>query len=139
METSGLARPIRGRNGIDLTWSRVLLAALFAVAGAMHFVTPGDYTAIVPHWLPQAPLLVSISGVFEILGGLGVLLPLTRRLAGWGLIALLLAVFPANVQMLQLGYANHASALWKTALWLRLPLQLLLLWWAWRAAARPSR
>ena len=105
----------------------------------MHFVRPGDYAAIVPHWLPHAPLFVIISGVCEILGGLGVLLPLTRRLAGWGLIALLLAVFPANVQMLQLGYANHASALWKAALWLRLPLQLLLLWWVWRAAARPSR
>lgn len=105
----------------------------------MHFVVPAPYAAIVPQWLPNAPLLVVISGIAEILGGLGVLLPQTRRLAGWGLIALLVAVFPANIHMLQLGRTNHAPPYWVAALWLRLPLQLLMLWWVWRAAARPSR
>jgi uncharacterized membrane protein len=105
----------------------------------MHFAAPAPYVAIVPSWLPNAPLLVAISGICEILGGLGVLLPHTRRLAGWGLIALLIAVFPANIHMLALGYSNHATALWKTALWLRLPLQPLVVWWVWRAAARAPR
>ena len=105
----------------------------------MHFVAPTPYIAIVPPWLPNATLLVIISGVCEILGGLGVLLPQTRRLAGWGLIALLIAVYPANIHMLQLAYANDGTTLWKAALWFRLPLQLLILWWVWRAAARPTR
>ena len=121
---------------LGLTRSRVMLAALFSVAGLMHFIRPDLYVAIVPRWLPNAPLLVLASGVAEIAGGLGVLLPATRRAAGWGLIALLIAVFPANVEMLHLAYTQHASPAWKGALWLRLPLQLPLLWWAWRAAAR---
>jgi uncharacterized membrane protein len=131
--------PKHARSGLGLTPSRLLLAALFYFAGAMHFVAPTPYIAIVPPWLPNAPLLVIISGVCEILGGLGVLLPQTRRLAGWGLIALLVAVYPANIQMLQLAYANRGTTLWKVALWLRLPLQLMMLWWVWRAAARPRR
>ncbi len=102
----------------------------------MHFVKPELYAAIIPPWLPNAPLLVALSGAFEILGGLGVLAPRTRRAAGWGLIALLIAVFPANVQMLHLAYVFNASTLWKAALWFRLPLQLPMIWWVWRVAAR---
>ena len=133
------AVPKRARSELGLTPSRLLLAALFSFAGTMHLVAPTPYIAIVPSWLPNAPLLVIVSGVCEILGGLGVLLPQTRRLAGWGLIALLFAVFPANIHMLQLAYANDGTTLWKAALWFRLPLQLLMLWWVWRAAARPRR
>jgi uncharacterized membrane protein len=74
-------------------------------------------------------LLVWISGVAEILGGIGVLIPATRHLAAWCLIALLIAVLPANIQMA----LDHAR--WPTipvwALWARVPLQLPLLWWAW--------
>ena len=131
--------PNRAHTGLGLTWPRVLLAIFFCVAGAMHFIAPGAYVLIVPPWLPDPPLLVVISGVCEILGGLGVLLPVTRRLAGWGLIALLIAVYPANIHMLRLAYANDATALWKAVLWLRLPLQLPVLWWVWRSAARPRR
>ena len=105
----------------------------------MHFVAPARYIAIVPPGLPHAPLLVIFSGVGEILGGLGVLLPQTRRLAGWGLIALLIAVFPANIHMLELAYGNDGTTLWKAVLWFRLPTQLLMLWWVWRAAARATR
>jgi uncharacterized membrane protein len=130
--------PKQGIDGLGVTWSRLFLAMFFAFAGLMHFVKPEPYEAIVPTWLPNARLLVLLSGIFEILGGLGVLHPATRRLAGWGLIALLIAVFPANVQMLHLGYVNHSPTLWKAALWLRLPLQLPLLWWVWQSAARPE-
>ncbi|MBA2683722.1 MAG: DoxX family protein [Gemmatimonadaceae bacterium] len=131
--------PKHGRGDVGITWSRLLLAASFSFAGIMHFVVPAPYIAIVPPWLPNAAFLVVMSGVAEILGGLGVLLPRTRRLAGWGLIALLIAVFPANVHMLRLGYEHDATALWKAALWIRLPLQPLMLWWVWRAAARPPK
>jgi uncharacterized membrane protein len=123
-------------DGLGLTRSRILLSVFFGIAGLMHFLRPGMYVAIVPPWLPNSEILVLLSGSCEILGGLGVLHPATRRFAGWGLIALLIAVFPANVQMLHLAYVSHASALWKLALWLRLPLQIPLIWWAWHSAAR---
>ena len=134
--TSADGAPKQGPTSLGPTWPRVLLAGFFTVAGTMHFVRPELYVAIVPPWLPNAPLLVALSGAFEILGGLGVLPPLTRRVAGWGLIALLIAVFPANIQMLHLAYVFNASMLWKAVLWFRLPLQLPMLWWVWRVAAR---
>ena len=102
--TSAEGAPRQGTTRLGLTWPRVLLAGFFTFAGVMHFVKPEPYAAIIPPWLPNAPLLVALSGAFEILGGLGVLAPRTRRAAGWGLIALLIAVFPANVQMLHLAY-----------------------------------
>ncbi len=113
--------------------SRALIGALFIVAGILHFVVPGPYIGIVPRALPNPRLLVFISGACEIAGGLGVLLPATRRLAGLGLLALLVAVLPANVQMLLDAQARGTSAWWQLALWVRLPLQALLMWWVWRA------
>jgi uncharacterized membrane protein len=85
---------------------------------------------IMPPALPAPRLLVLLSGVAEVAGGLGLLWPATRRWAAWGLLALLVAVFPANVHMLQLHEQLHLPA-W--ALWARLPLQPLLMWWVWRA------
>ena len=109
--------------------ARLILAAIFVVAGILHFVFTPVYLRIMPPYLPSPRLLVQISGICEILGGLGLLLPATQRFAAWGLVALLLAVMPANIQMA----LNHAS--WPTipewALWARLPMQLPLIWWAW--------
>ena len=103
----------------------------------MHFVVPGAYAGIVPRALPSPLMLVYVSGIAEIAGAVGLLLPLTRRIAGWGLIALLVAVFPANVQML---LDARAEAAWwmQVLLVLRLPLQPLLIWWVWRATRRES-
>lgn len=120
------------------TLSLILIAALFIGAGVMHFVKPAMYASIVPPWLPAPMTLVMISGVFEILGGLGILLPGTRVWAGWGLIALLVAVLPANVQMLLNAHAAHASRGWQAALVARLPLQALLIAWVYRSAVRPG-
>lgn len=108
----------------------VLLALFFVSAGINHFVHPGAYERIVPPWLPAPALLVQISGICEILGGIGVLVPNARRFAGMGLIALLIAVFPANVQMAQHPelYADIANA---QALYIRLPLQIVLIAWVW--------
>jgi uncharacterized membrane protein len=111
--------------------SRYALVLLFVMAGIWHFVHPATYLAIMPTQLPQPLALVYVSGVFEILGGLGLLFPRTRRLAGWGLLVLLVAVFPANIYMAliheKLGIPGWVA-------WGRLPLQLPLLWWVWRVS-----
>jgi uncharacterized membrane protein len=119
-----------------MTLSIILLAIFFMVAGIAHFVSPGSYVRIVPSYLPAAAMLVFVSGIAEFAGGAGILLTSTRRFAGWGLIALLVAVFPANVEMLRLSAARHASVWWQAALWLRLPLQPALMYWVWRATLR---
>lgn len=119
------------------TRARVLLwilAAIFTIAGAMHFIAPDSYTRIVPRWLPVPKILVYVSGAFELLGGLGLLVRPLRKVAAWGLITLLVAVFPANIQMLQSAHAAGASGWAQLILWLRLPLQPLLMWWVYRSA-----
>ena len=116
---------------------RVLpLAMLFLVAGIAHFVMPAWFDRIVPAWVPNARVATLVSGAAEVAGAIGLVIPATRVAAGWGLIALLIAVFPANVNMLQLARATQASAGYLTALWIRLPLQPLLMWWVWRFALR---
>jgi uncharacterized membrane protein len=117
--------------------SRAALAAFFSFAGTMHFVKPRGYEAIVPPGIPKKEV-VAISGVAEIAGGLAVLHPATRRAGRWGLLALLLAVFPANVHMAvnpeQVpGLSKSPIPRW--ALWARLPLQPLAMLWVWRATA----
>jgi uncharacterized membrane protein len=115
--------------------SRRLLAAAFIGAGVNHFVMPRPYEQIVPKRLQgNAKLLVQVSGVAEVAGGIGVLLPWTRRLAGLGLIALLAAVFPANVEMARTPERFAKIPRW--ALYGRLPLQPLMMLWAWRATRR---
>lgn len=112
-----------------------LIGGLFIVAGAAHFIWPTAYERIVPDYLPMHRALVVASGAFEILGGIAATYPATRGLAGWGLIMLLLAVFPANVHM-----ATHAASFADVApawlLYARLPLQFVLIAWAYRVLAR---
>ena len=116
---------------------RVLpLVMLFLVAGSAHFVMPAWFDRIVPAWVPNARVATLASGAAEIAGAIGLLFPATRVAAGWVLIGLLLAVFPANVNMLQMARATQATAGYLTALWIRLPLQPLLIWWVWRVAVR---
>ncbi|ELZ98707.1 hypothetical protein C440_00085 [Haloferax mucosum ATCC BAA-1512] len=115
---------------------RYVMGCLYIVAGVLHFVDPHVYVQLVPPSFPAALELVYISGIAEIALGAGVLVPRTRRLAAWGLIALLLAVFPANVYM-----ATHDVVLTgapeairnpsTAARWARLPLQGVLIAWAW--------
>jgi len=102
------------------------------LAGTNHFLHPAFYVRIVPPWLPAHARLVQISGACEVLGGIGVLVRSLRRLAGMGLIALLVAVFPANIFMAQHPerYADLAGA---ALLYARLPLQLVLIAWVWWA------
>ena len=123
------------------SWSIFLLAALFTAAGISHFVIPGKYEGVIPFWIPDHSFIVKLSGVFEIAGGIGLRVRQTRVAAAWGLIVLLVAVFPANVEMLRQAYtAADSSELWKLALWLRLPLQGALIWWiGWAARMRLLR
>ena len=116
-----------------------LLAAVFLFAGVSHFVVPETFERIVPSWVPAPRLMVYLSGVAELAGGIGLLLPAFRRYAGLGLIALLVSVFPANIYMLQLARESNASAAYQLILWMRLPLQPLLIWLVWEAAVRPKR
>ncbi len=109
--------------------ARLLMAALYLVAGSLHFLLTPTYLRIMPSYLPAPRLLVQISGAAEILGGLGLLLPATQTAAAWGLIALLIAVFPANLTMVTDPARFPSVPLW--AAWLRLPLQLPLIYWAW--------
>lgn len=109
--------------------SVVLVAVVFIAAGANHFINPRFYLAIMPPSLPYHRELVYLSGVFEILGGIGVLFPATRQWAGIGLILLLLAVFPANIYM-----AMNTEKFFKLPAWglyLRLPLQFVIIAWVW--------
>ena len=115
--------------------SRGLLAAFFIGAGVNHFASPRFYEAMVPPALQkEAGRVVKVSGVAEVIGGLGVLLPWTRRLSGFGLVAILAAVFPANLYMARTPERFKKFPRW--ALWARLPLQPLMMVWAWRATRR---
>jgi uncharacterized membrane protein len=113
-----------------------LLGGFFVLAGIAHFLRPAAYAGIVPPQLPDPQLLVILSGLGEIAGGVGVWWRPTRRAAGVGLIVLLVVVFPANVTMLVQGIDAHRATWWLVLLWLRLPLQPLMVWWVWQAAVR---
>lgn len=117
--------------------SLVLIALGFVAAGVLHFLRPTLYARIIPPFLPFPMALVYISGVTEILGGLGVLVPSLRTWAGLGLIALLIAVFPANLYM-ALSPERAGMGVAPVWLWLRLPLQLVLIAWVWWATRAGS-
>lgn len=113
--------------------SRTLLGLIFVVAGALHFVSPRTYERIMPPYLPLHRELVYLSGALEIAGGLGMFADRTRRGAGIGLVLLLVAVSPANVQMLLDARAAGKPFWWQALLWARLPLQVVLIAWVRRA------
>ena len=104
---------------------RGLFSLIFIGAGVMHFVRPDPYVAIVPPYLPAALVLVYVSGVAEIGLGVALWIPSLRRWAAWGLIALLIAVFPANIHMAMANIGGYG--IWS---WVRLPFQPLLIAWA---------
>ena len=115
--------------------SSILLASVFIGTGLLHFLKPRMFEAIVPPSLPWPRALVLVSGAAEILGGLGLLIPAVRPWAGWGLVALLVAVFPANLYMAQESERFRRLAP-RWLLLARLPLQLVLIAWVlW--ASRP--
>ncbi len=121
---------MRGR----LTPLQAVTGVSFMFMGTLHFIAEKFFVAIVPKSLPNPRALVQISGVFEFLGGLGVLIPSVRKYAGHGLLALVVAVFPANINMAVNSERFRAFPAW--ALWARLPLQFAILAIVWIATQR---
>ena len=119
---------------MDHTASRALLGLVFVAAGLLHFRAPDVYEGIMPPYLPLHRELVYASGAAEVLGGVGLFPQKTRPAAGIGLILLLVAVFPANVQMLVDARAAGKPRWWEALLWARLPLQLAMVRWVWKAS-----
>ena len=120
-----------GRRKHVLLW---LMAGFYVVAGFNHLLNPAFYVAIVPPGLPGPEWLSLVSGLAEIVLGVFVLEPRVRVLAAWGIIALLIAIFPANVYVAleNVGLPSGASGTGNPlANWLRLPLQAVLIAWAW--------
>lgn len=109
---------------------RGVLAVAISIVGITHFTHPTQYAQIVPPELPFPITLVYISGFFEILGGIGLLIPLVSTAAAWGLIALFIAVFPANINQaihsIPIDGIPHHPLLY----WFRLPFQAVLIAWA---------
>ena len=108
--------------------SLYVMIAAYILAGVNHFINPGLYISIMPPWLPWHRELVILSGICEILFAVLMIFPSTRRLGAWCIILLLLAVFPANIQMMINFIREDNKDLWITVI--RLPIQILLIWWA---------
>jgi uncharacterized membrane protein len=113
---------------VTKTLTRYLFGVLFIAAGANHFVNPGFYLRMMPAYLPWHSELVAVSGVAEMALGALLLVPRFQVVAAWGLIALLIAVFPANLNMAL--HPEQFATVSPTVLWLRLPLQGVLIAWA---------
>lgn len=125
----------------NLSWPRriaLVLASIFYIsAGVLHFTKTEFYLKIVPPYIPWHLAMVQISGVCEIVGGIALLIPPVRRVAAWGIVALLIAVFPANVYMATDPVAAGAGSLSPIILWGRLPLQAVFIAWVLWATKRP--
>lgn len=115
-------------------FSRILLGVVFILAGANHFWHAALYARIIPPYLPWPWFLVYLSGICEAALGAGILVPVTTRWAAWGLVALLIAVFPANLHMAL--HPGDFPQLNPALLWWRLPLQgVLVAWVVWHTRA----
>lgn len=116
---------------------RYIIAGLFVLTGLLHFIRPQFFVHIMPDYIPYHLAMVYISGVAEILGGIGILVSQTQTYAAWGLILLLLAVFPANVNMtLEAVQEQGYRSWWTTATILRLPLQFVFIYWVYWACIK---
>ena len=110
--------------------SKYSLAGMLILAGILHFIIPKFYLKIMPPYLPATKILVLLSGIAEIICGLLLIFPSTQMLGSYLTIALLIAVFPANIEMTRKYYLRKKKGFWLTLL--RLPLQILLIWWAYQ-------
>ena len=109
---------------------KIIFALLFVGGGVNHFLKPQFYLRMMPSYIPAHGLMVQLSGVLEVVLGVLLLIPQVSQLAAWGLIALLVAVFPANLHMAL--NADQFSEMPVIGLWIRLPIQGLLIYWAYR-------
>jgi uncharacterized membrane protein len=127
-------------DGVGIGFERplcIVMGFVYVVAGVLHFLVPKAFARIVPPQLPRPVALVYLSGLAEVVFGVGVTIRRTRSLSAWGIVALLVAVFPANVHMATSGMVpesipDRARGLAEAGLWARLPLQGVLVLWAWQ-------
>jgi uncharacterized membrane protein len=112
----------------DLPWHLYLMGIIYISAGLNHFRNPRLYLKIIPSYLPNPKLLNYLSGIAESIFGIGLCIPVFSKFSAWGIVVLLIAVFPANLFMFQDKKAG--MGLPKSILLLRLPLQLVLIFWA---------
>ena len=109
-----------------------VMGVFYVLAGVNHFINPQFYMPMMPPYLPWPAGLVFLSGVAEVAVGVGVLVPSLRRAAAWGTILLLIAIFPANIHIalndIPVFGAHEGAGIWN---WVRLPLQGVLILWAW--------
>lgn len=126
-------------NRVSLkTLFRLLLGLFFIAAGLNHFLNPEVYAGMIPPYLFYPEVLNLVSGTAEVFGGVGILMPGRRRLAGWGLVALLVAIFPANLHLALNGWEAYDIPRW--VLWARLPLQgVFIAWVYWTCLAKERR
>jgi uncharacterized membrane protein len=115
------------------------MALIYIVGGINHFGSTPFYMAMMPPYLPAHLALVYLSGVCELVLGIGVLIPATRRLAAWGIVALLVAIYPANLYMWTSHMAMNGKQIPTAFHVVRLVAQLLLIYWAWTFARRPRQ
>lgn len=113
-------------NGLEY-WHLYIMAAFYFYAGVSHFRNPKFFLKITPPWVPNPETVNIIVGIAEILIGIGLIIPATRSMSAWATIALLIAVFPANLYHHQKARAKGKHVI---PTLIRLPIQLLLLWWA---------
>lgn len=113
--------------------SRYLIAALFCVMGLLHFIKPNVFVSIMPDYIPYHEAMVFISGIGELIGGIGILISETRIFAVYVLLILLIAVFPANIDMAVKAYRGYGLTAYTWMLILRLPLQFVLMYWVYWA------
>ena len=110
--------------------SLYVMAVLYIIAGSYHFINTRFYSRMMPPWVPWHMPIVYVSGAFEIILGVLLIPVMTRTYAAWGIIILLILIFPANIQMTLNFYRKKNPYLWISVL--RLPLQPVLIWWAWQ-------
>ncbi|MCU0569406.1 MAG: hypothetical protein MUF49_22870 [Oculatellaceae cyanobacterium Prado106] len=109
---------------------RVILAVSIIIVGLTHFLRPVQYARIVPPPFPAPLMMVYLSGLFEILGGIGLMIPAVSTAAAWGLIILFVAVFPANVYQAIYHISIEGIPNQPWLYWVRLPFQIVLIAWA---------
>lgn len=115
---------------MNLPWHLYLMAFLYIIAGINHFRSPRMYIRIIPPTFENPKLINTLSGIAEILLGILLMFPLSKKFAAWGIIALLVAIFPANLFMFQNKKASFGLPRW--VLFIRLPLQIALIYWAYQ-------
>jgi uncharacterized membrane protein len=131
--TSSNSKPNRRKEIL-----RGVLSVAIIIVGITHFIRPEQYARIVPPQLPYPVELVYISGFFEILGGIGLLIPFVSVAAAWGLIALFIAVFPANINQAINSIPIEGIPHHPWLYWVRLPFQAVLIAWAWWYTRKPQ-